>query len=444
MGKYKLLNYKKIALLLIIAGVVISAIVFIMDHRKPFDLENVKSEAMLFSSKETDLLKIGKDAINHYFSSFMGKDIPKEYRITKYKINDISLMAGDEKEFCLQVISDYSTTGLYFLSANGRFIPNAAGGDCEDDCTEFRIKSLENDKYLIVSIGTGGCDRGLIPVNQDEHKKFVEDKINIIISSPLGISNIQYYIDAHKAEYDAILALDANALPYMFKEFEKGEQTGLKGSIMVKLCRQILGEEDIKYASLSPQDWYNTLKEHMQALATKNSLEFVQKNYPKASLILNEYNYYYGFDTVNFSDGQVEIAGQKLSYEKTDLESLCKTLTYKQIEQMMYRAVIFYKGCYEKDFMTVKRFSSTELKNEIDKWTKNEKTTHGVEMLMQLDNYTGVAFPIGIAAPIQHDKKYVVVLNLDKTTTAHITFEIYREGTPQVVDFDVVFTNLLK
>ncbi|SPF35912.1 hypothetical protein SBF1_1580006 [Candidatus Desulfosporosinus infrequens] len=44
-------------------------------------------------------------------------------------------------------------------------------------------------------------------------------------------------------------------MPYLFAQFEKGGQTDLRGHIMKRLCRTILGVEDIKYASQTPQDW---------------------------------------------------------------------------------------------------------------------------------------------------------------------------------------------
>lgn len=441
-----ILNYKKPAIYLVLVVVVmlvVAAVAFMADPQKPFDLEKTTAEAMLFSTNKTDLLEIGKDAFDHYYASFMGGEIPEEYRITEYKLNHISLLAGDEKEFCVQVKSNYSTTGLYFLSANGSFIPDGTGGKCTGDLKEFRIKRLEKDKYQITSIGTGGGTQGLLPVDPEDQKTFVEENVNIIMSSPKESSNPQDYIDAHQIEYNAILSLDARALPYLFAEFEKGGQTGLKGHIMERLCRDILGGEDIKYANSDPQDWYDVLKEHMQGLASRNSLEFVQKSYPKAAFIFNKNNCYYAFDKVNFSDGLVEIAGQKLSYENVDLEPLYKTLTSVQVEQMMYRAVIYYKSVYQKEFTALKRFSSTELKNEIDKWRKNEKTRPGIDVMMQLDNYTEVSFPMGITAPTQYNKKYIVILTLDKDTSAHITFEIYREGTPQVTDFGIALTNTI-
>jgi hypothetical protein len=115
----------------------------------------------------------------------------------------------------------------------------------------------------------------------------IDDLLAKIMSSPKESSNPGDYIAAHQEEYDAIIKMDAEALPYLFSEFEKGGQTGLKGHIMESLCRNILGGEDIKYLSTDLQDWYDTYKAHMLSMLEKNSLEFVKSNYPKGSIILN-------------------------------------------------------------------------------------------------------------------------------------------------------------
>lgn len=115
----------------------------------------------------------------------------------------------------------------------------------------------------------------------------IEKNLETIMSSPQISSNPYDYINAHQSEYNAIIALDVKALPYLFSEFEKGGQTGLKGYIMEKLCRSILGGEDISYANKDPQDWYDAYKELAQTLVSKNSLEWMKEHNPKASLVLS-------------------------------------------------------------------------------------------------------------------------------------------------------------
>jgi len=109
----------------------------------------------------------------------------------------------------------------------------------------------------------------------------IEKYLTTIMSSPQISSNPQDYIKAHENEYNAILALDHKALTYLFSEFEKGDQNGLKGQIMMNLCRTILGDEDdedIKSAITIPQDWYDTYKDHMQSMVNENGIDWVHSN----------------------------------------------------------------------------------------------------------------------------------------------------------------------
>ena len=113
----------------------------------------------------------------------------------------------------------------------------------------------------------------------------IEKYLTTIMSSPQISSNPQDYIKVHETEYNAILAMDYKALTYLFSEFKKGGRNGLKGQIMMKLCRTILGGEDIKSAVTTPQDWYDSYKDHIQRLVNENGIDWVHQNAPKGSLI---------------------------------------------------------------------------------------------------------------------------------------------------------------
>ncbi|SHH95829.1 M56 family metallopeptidase [Desulfosporosinus lacus] len=120
---------------------------------------------------------------------------------------------------------------------------------------------------------------------QGPNKDQIEAYLATIMSSPLISSNPQDYIKAHETEYNAILAMDHKALTYLFSEFKKGGQNGLKGQIMMNLCRTILGGEDIKTAVTPPQDWYDSYKGHIQRLVNENGIDWVHQKAPKGSLI---------------------------------------------------------------------------------------------------------------------------------------------------------------
>ncbi|MCO1602090.1 M56 family metallopeptidase [Desulfosporosinus nitroreducens] len=120
---------------------------------------------------------------------------------------------------------------------------------------------------------------------QGPYKDQIEKYLAKIMSSPQISSNPQDYIKAHENEYNAILAMDHKALTYLFSEFKKGDQNGLKGHIMMNLCRTILDGEDIKSAITTPQDWYDTYKDHIQRMVNENGIDWVHQNAPKGSLI---------------------------------------------------------------------------------------------------------------------------------------------------------------
>jgi beta-lactamase regulating signal transducer with metallopeptidase domain len=108
------LAYKKPAFWIVLVAVlaVAGSLIALAANPKPaFDLKQTKAAAMRFSPPSTDLLEIGEAACGHYHEAFMGEKVPKDCRITGYKVNHVRLVAGDENEFCVGIDSDYATTG---------------------------------------------------------------------------------------------------------------------------------------------------------------------------------------------------------------------------------------------------------------------------------------------------------------------------------------------
>ena len=96
---------------------------------------------------------------------------------------------------------------------------------------------------------------------QDRAAYDLENSLNIIMSSPLNSSNPQDYIRAHPDDYEKILKYGGEeALQHMLNQFEQGKGEGLRGHIMMELCKDILRERNgITDESLSPQEWYEAL-----------------------------------------------------------------------------------------------------------------------------------------------------------------------------------------
>ncbi|MGF7141631.1 beta-lactamase regulating signal transducer with metallopeptidase domain [Anaerotaenia torta] len=104
---------------------------------------------------------------------------------------------------------------------------------------------------------------GAVMPNEDfDFIETIEGNLDIIAENPAYASNVYAYITAHQTEYDEIVALGDNALQYMFAQFEKGGQYGLRGWIMAYACRDILGGDSVftPKAAGSGQEWYDAYK----------------------------------------------------------------------------------------------------------------------------------------------------------------------------------------
>ncbi|KUG05155.1 hypothetical protein ASZ90_017422 [hydrocarbon metagenome] len=94
-----------------------------------------------------------------------------------------------------------------------------------------------------------------------EIENLVEENLSIIMSSPKEASNPFAYIRAHEQEYENIKKFGGeDALQYMLAQFEKGNADGLRGVIMMQLCKDLLGlRNNITDDTLSSLEWYQAL-----------------------------------------------------------------------------------------------------------------------------------------------------------------------------------------
>ncbi|EHQ89048.1 DUF5301 domain-containing protein [Desulfosporosinus youngiae] len=115
------------------------------------------------------------------------------------------------------------------------------------------------DFTTVQEIITIFTDAGNTPQHQTGFD--VASNLAIIMSSPKTSSNPQDYINAHKNEYENFMKYGGeDTLQYMLTQFEAGNAEGLRGQIMMQLCKELLGKQNnVSDKSLSPQEWYDAL-----------------------------------------------------------------------------------------------------------------------------------------------------------------------------------------
>lgn len=136
---------------------------------------------MVFSSADSSLEQLGRDAAEFYYAQFMKDDVPQYWHITKYETLTCQPLAGDQAEFAVWVTSRLETDGGGFLVGAG--IPNdpndlSKGGICPEVGRQLRIKALGGGRYEIVSIGTGGGDQGLAPMPDPDSESAGSGQVN--------------------------------------------------------------------------------------------------------------------------------------------------------------------------------------------------------------------------------------------------------------------------
>jgi len=128
----------------------------------------------------------------------------------------------------------------------------------------YKYNTDTNEFTLIDNSGGHNTEsNGTTPsdVNSSSVSQRVEDGLRTIMSSPLTSSNPQDYIDAHRDEYENLtLKYPDGVLDYLLSQFEAENADGLRGHIMMLLCKEMLGvQNNVTDESLSPQEWYSQL-----------------------------------------------------------------------------------------------------------------------------------------------------------------------------------------
>lgn len=107
-----------------------------------------------------------------------------------------------------------------------------------------------------------------------------------IVEEPSAASDVNHFIERHREEYDAILACGEEALQYLYGQFLQGGCTDLRGAVMERALRELLGGEDIKTAAANGQAFFDGFLQYNRRLLGQNSAGFMREHRPKGYLLL--------------------------------------------------------------------------------------------------------------------------------------------------------------
>ncbi len=111
-----------------------------------------------FSSRETDLIRLGKIAFDTVMAPQKSAKESAAYRIASYRLDNISLLAGDIREFCVSVSYSITTDSESYADPT----TGAEGkGTWSGIYCEIRVRRTGGNTYQIVGVGTGGGGQGL-------------------------------------------------------------------------------------------------------------------------------------------------------------------------------------------------------------------------------------------------------------------------------------------
>jgi len=203
-----------------------------------------------------------------------------------------------------EVTDSFNKTDMYLPNETYEravFVAEKAG--IELDPENYRITEDHEKGILSIFFYEKDGGEGIVRVDFDSsegkyfsthemvHFERVDDIKNQSIDYIINELSSRYPADADKLIkenenlYNAAVALAPYNLKYIFAEFSKGDETGLKGEIMKRIMLDVIKEsEKIKYHSENGQDYFDNWLKNARSIVNENGIENIRSEYPNIAL----------------------------------------------------------------------------------------------------------------------------------------------------------------
>lgn len=284
------------------------------------DIRTEDVAAFIREHQEDDLLDaaISKAILEHNKGAYPGGDFACESHVI---LGTLEGKRRDEKSdafiqtvevYLMALYQEYGYAGAGFRNTGGSHVPCVLTFDLLDsgayELTEYweprdgsyyapdikkrfkRLSSqavsdaLDTQKFILAQIQC--CYAQAVEHGNVATGYIVSELFDKILSSPAESSNPEDYMDVHPIEYRELTYFGDYTLRYIFSEFLKGGQVGLKGQLMRIVMDDLINGEAIVSAADTGQDYFDEwLSAARQTAAAKGS-DYMQKNAPKSWLLL--------------------------------------------------------------------------------------------------------------------------------------------------------------
>lgn len=145
--------------------------------------------------------------------------------------------------------------------------------------------ALDTQKFILAQIQN--CYAQAIEHKGLDTAPIIEGLFETIISSPAASSSVDNYIDAHRLVYRELTYYGDYTLRYIFSEFLKGGQTGLKGHLMRAVMDDLIGNEKLPVNANNGQEYFDAWCKHGKQKLLSLGEDAMREHYPKSYLMLS-------------------------------------------------------------------------------------------------------------------------------------------------------------
>lgn len=288
--------------------------IYLKSIENPDDYIDIRAEDVeAFISKYTSGsldAAISAAILEHNEGAYPGGDFACESHVT---MDTLEVERWDEESdaavqtvevYIMALYQEYGYAGGGFINTGGSHVPCVLTFDLVDggayELTEYweprdgsyyapdieeRFKqlspevvadALDTQKFILAQIQC--CYAQAVEHGNVAADYIVKELFESIMSSPAESSNPGDYIEAHPIEYRELTYYGDYTLRYIFSEFLKGGQTGLKGQLMRIVMDDLAPESKLRQYAETGQEYFDAWRSEAEKLKTENGLAYIQEN----------------------------------------------------------------------------------------------------------------------------------------------------------------------